>query len=163
MKKGMALAAALLLALAATGPAQANNRNLKPDAVVRNLYAAQKAGAGPFFQTKSRALVDRYFTKDFADLIWKDAVRSKGEVGAFDFDPLYYAQDTKITAFRIGRPQYGEGNLKLADVPVTFRNMGKEVTVLFRLLEGTRGVWKISDIYYPQPNGETLKTILSKA
>src|SRR5205823_1055851 len=32
----------------------------------------------PFFQTRSRALLYKYFEKHLADMIWKDAVRSKG-------------------------------------------------------------------------------------
>jgi hypothetical protein len=136
-----------------------------PDAIVKDLYAAQKAGSSPFFQTKSRALVDKYFTKDFADLIWKDAVAAQGEVGAIGFDPLYNAQDTEITAFKIGKPMYGEGNLEVADVPVTFKNMGKDETVLFRLERNSQKIWKVGDIYYPSnpKSSSSLKDILSNA
>src|ERR1041384_7709739 len=141
----------LLLSVSSIAVGQSRAR-LTPDAVVRNLYAARKRPAtDPFFQTKSRARLDKYFTKELGDLIWKDAVaaaKSK-EVGALDGDPLYNAQDMKITAFRIKPPQYGEGNLNLADVPVTFKNFGKEETVLFRLERAKTGVWKISDIFYP--------------
>jgi len=55
----------------------------------------------PFFQTRSRALLTLYFTRELADLIWKDAVTSKGEVGALDGDPLYDAQDFEIKKFLI--------------------------------------------------------------
>ena len=140
---------------------------LTPDAVVKNLYAAQKAEqTNPFFQTKNRQLVDKYFTKDFADLIWKDAKDSEagGGVGALDFDPLYNAQDTQITAFKIGKPEPGEGNLNLADVPVTFKNMGKAETVLFRLEQSAGKGWKISNIFYPgnDESASSLKAILSQ-
>src|SRR5712691_10615278 len=47
-----------------------------PKVTVTNLYKDQKAGTGPFFQTKNRSAVDKYFVKDIADLIWKDAVDS---------------------------------------------------------------------------------------
>lgn len=134
-----------------------------PEIIVRNLYAAQKAKRGPFFQTKNRALVDKYFTKKLADLIWKDAVTSNGEVGALDGDPLYNAQDLQITQFVIGKPEYGEGNLALADVPVTFKNMGKAETILFRLEQGSGKVWKISNIFYPanEAGAASLEEILS--
>jgi hypothetical protein len=33
----------------------------------------------PFFQTKNRALVDKYFDKNLADTIWKDAKDSKAK------------------------------------------------------------------------------------
>jgi hypothetical protein len=124
-------------------------RGTAPDVVVRDLYAAQKADKGPFFQTKSRALVDKYFTKDFADLIWKDRIDAGNEAGYIDFDPLYNAQDSNIKSFKIGKPEPGEGNLKLADVPVNFKNFGKPQLVLFRLLQGSDKRWRISDIYYP--------------
>jgi hypothetical protein len=133
-----------------------------PDRIVKNLYAAQKAGTGPFFQHDNRAAVDRFFIKDFADLIWKDTEVAKGEVGTIDFDPLYNAQDTRIRAFKIGQPEYGEGNAELADVPVTFKNMGKAETILFRLERDAGKTWKISDIYYPSnpESAASLKKIL---
>jgi hypothetical protein len=165
MKFKFVLLTAIFLAFSSIGFAQSKTKTIAPDALVKNLYAAHKAGSSPFFQTKNRVVVDRYFTKDFADLIWDDTVRANGEVGAFDFDPLYNAQDTKITAFRIGKPEYGEGNLKVADVPVTFKNMGKDVTILFRLEQGARKDWKISDILYPSnsESSASLKGILSSA
>ena len=123
---------------------------IAPEVVVRNLYAAHKANRGPFFQVKSRALVDKYFTKDFADLIWKDRIDAGNEAGYIDFDPLFAAQDVHIKNFKIGTPEPGEGNLKLTDVPVTFKNMGKSQTILFRLLQGPGRVWRISDIFYPE-------------
>ena len=151
MKIKTLLLASLLVSLTSISVAQPRAR-ITPDTVVRNLYAARKRPAtDPFFQTKSRARLSKYFTKDLGDLIWKDAAASakSKEVGALDGDPLYNAQDMKITAFRIKPPQYGEGNLNLADVPVTFKNFGKEQTILFRLERGNTGVWKISDIFYP--------------
>ena len=121
-----------------------------PAALVRNLYAAEKAHRGPFFQTKSRALVDKYFTKSFADLIWKDRIDAGKEAGYIDFDPLYNAQDIHIKNFKIGRAEPGEGNAKLSDVPVNFNNMGnKTTTILFRLIEGSKHIWKIDEIFYP--------------
>ena len=147
--------------------AKPNDSALTPDAVIRNLYAARKNDkTDPFFQTKSRALVDKYLVKDFGDLVWKDATDSQagGGVGALDFDPLYNAQDVRITLFKVGKPEYGEGNSDLADVPVTFKNMGKAETILFRLERGGNA-WKISDIFYPgnEDAASSLKKILSGA
>lgn len=165
MKTKSGLLAALLVGLSTIVSAQTAARTLTPDSVVRNLYAAHKANRSPFFQDKSRALVDKYFTKEFADLIWKDVVTSRGEVGALGFDPLYNAQDAQVVGFKIEKPMYGEGNLDVADVPVTFRNMGKAETILFRLERGAGGVWRISDIYYPSNDAanSSLKAILSNA
>lgn len=152
---------ALFLAVTSIGYSQSKTTAVSaPDAVVRSLYAAQKAGTDPFFQSKSRARVDKYFTKELADLIWNDTKHAAGEEGNIDFEPLSDSQDSKITGFKIGKPEYGEGNAKLADVPVTFKNFGKPQTILFRL-EQTRGkAWKISDIFYPSKN-TSLKGILT--
>lgn len=155
MKIKVVLLTVLILAFGSVGFAQPKTVALAPNLIVQNLYAAQKTGSNPFFQTKSRPLVDRFFTKEFADLIWKDAVAANGEVGAIGFDPLYNAQDTEITAFKIGKPMYGEGNLDVADVPVTFKNMGKDETILFRLERNEQKSWKIGDIYYPSNPAES--------
>ena len=56
-----------------------------PEALVSDLY---KQKSSPFFQTKDHGLVSKYFSERLAQLIWKDAVSSKGEVGALDFDPV---------------------------------------------------------------------------
>ncbi len=132
-----------------------------PDALVRSLYDAQKADRGPFFQTKSRALVDKYFTKDLADLIWKDAVSSKGEVGAIDFDPLFAAQDMKITAFVIGKPVFDTAGSGISTVTVSFRNFGKPDNVRFLLEQDAAKNWKITDIRYK--DGTMLKGMLTDA
>jgi hypothetical protein len=167
MKTKILFAAALIMALACASYSQSKSKTKKktiaaPNTIVKNLYAAEKAGTGPFFQTKSRARVDKYFTKELADLIWKDAVASQGEVGALDGDPLYNAQDMEITNFKIGKPEYGEGNLNVADVAVSFKNFGQEKTVLFRLERGKNKTWKISNILYPSDGG-SLKEILSSS
>ena len=143
-----------------------SHAQVAPQTVVRNLYAARKSRVtDPFFQTKSRARLDKFFGKELADLIWKDSVSSarNNEVGRLNGDPLYNAQDMKITGFRIKPPMYGEGNLDLADVPVTFKNFGKEQTILFRLERDKRRAWKITDIFYPDSadSASSLTKILS--
>ncbi len=119
-----------------------------PNVLVAQLYASEKKGTNPFFQTKKRALLDKFFTKDFADLIWNDAKNTpEGEVGVLDFDPLYNAQDTKITIFRIGKPVY-DPNSEKATVAVSFKNYGKVEKIKFLLEKESAGIWKISDIAY---------------
>lgn len=147
-------------------PVAESHGQVPPQTVVRNLYAAQKRRAtDPFFQTKSRARLDKFFAKELADLIWNDAVSSarNKEVGKLGGDPLYNAQDMKITGFRIKRPMVGEGNLDLVDVPVTFKNFGKEQTILFRLERNKRRAWKITEIFYPdnQDSASSLSKILN--
>ena len=79
--------------------ASGESQTVTPEAMVADLYKQHDAKKSPFFQTKNRALVDKYFTKTLADLIWKDATTAKGEVGAIDGDPLYNAQDIEIKNF----------------------------------------------------------------
>src|SRR5688572_2866905 len=49
--------------------AGAQSQAAAAEALVADLYKQHDAKKGPFFQTKSRALVDKYFTKPLADLI----------------------------------------------------------------------------------------------
>ena len=118
-----------------------------PEAVVTALYRAHKSKAqDPFFNSKSRASLDRYFVKSLADLIWKDSVTSakNNEVGVIDGDPLYNAQDTEIKKFAIGRAVVKDDT---AVVPVTFTNFGKKEKITFNMKK-VAGVWKVDDIVY---------------
>ena len=125
-----------------------------PDILVANLYKQHKRRS-PFFQTRSRTLLDLYFEKSLGDLIWKDAVRSKGEVGLLDGDPLYNAQDMEIKHFAVHKPVFANGK---AEVIVSFENFGKKEQIVFVLVP-RRGVWKISNLRYS--DGTDLVTILS--
>src|SRR5438128_2133610 len=118
-------------------------KKISPDAVVANLYKQHKKRS-PFFQTRSRALLDEFFEKNLANLIWKDAVTSKGEVGALGADPLYNAQDTDIKNFAIHKPAYREGK---AEVVVSFENFGEKQRIVFELVSQKTG-WKIANIKY---------------
>ncbi|HKO35765.1 MAG TPA: hypothetical protein VJV21_04760 [Pyrinomonadaceae bacterium] len=147
-----------LLTFSSIGFAQSRKREITPTDIVKRLYAAHKGGAGPFFQTKNRALVDKYFRKDLADLIWKDAVPAKGEAGAINFDPLYGSQDPQITNFIImdtgwgGDSKYGPANE--AVVQVTFKDSGKERMVSYQFKQGRDKLWKIYDVHYRNADGQ---------
>jgi len=95
---------------------------LSPDALVADLYREHNHKHSPFFQTRSRALLYKYFEKHLADMIWKDAVRSKGEVGAIDGDPLYDAQDMEIKKFAIEKATFAGGK---ARVNVRSKTLGR--------------------------------------
>ena len=123
------------------------------DAVVKDLYQ-QAERKSPFFQTDDRALVEKFFTKETAGLIWKDAVESEGEVGALGANPLYDAQDTEIKNFSVAAPEV-KGTQ--AEVKVSFQNFGKKVNITY-LLANADGGWKISDIRYA--GGRTLVGML---
>lgn len=154
----------IALCCATVGTAQ-KAAPLNPDAIVKSLYTAQKAEKGPFFQTEDKARVDKYFTKSFANLLWKDAVESKGEVGRIDFDPLYGSQDPQITDFVIGETGWG-GDKKFgpdteAVVQVTFKDSGKEKMISYRFLQGKNKEWKIDDIRYPDMDDLLLRDLLA--
>lgn len=136
----------LLCASAATTFAQSTAKQKTPDALLAELYKAHDQKRGPFFQTKSRALLYAYFEKSLADMIWKDRVTSKNEVGVLDGDPLYDAQDMEIKNFAIGKAEYEGAKAK---VPVTFENFGQKKTLIFMLGKGSTG-WRINDIDYGQ-------------
>jgi Protein of unknown function (DUF3828) len=142
--------AAMCLTSMTYGQSAASNR-LSPNALVADLYREHNRKHSPFFQTRSRALLYKYFEKSLADMIWKDAANSKGEVGAIDGDPLYDAQDMDIKKFVIGKPSYENGK---ARVNVSFENFGQQKTIVFVLVNGRSG-WRIGDLDYGQ--GRTLK------
>jgi hypothetical protein len=133
--------------------AQRQSRQMSPEQLVRDLYR-QHQQRSPFFQTRSRALLDKYFTRNLADLLWQDAHSSGGEVGALDGDPLFNAQDMEITNFSIKEPNLLPNG---GTVPVTFENFGKRHVIIFSVAR-ERGRWKIGDLLYD--DGATLVQIL---
>ena len=149
---GLLTGALLLATTVSSNVCAQSQRNLKPSpgVLVTDLYKAHQRKHSPFFQTRSRALLYKYFEKSLANLIWKDAVGSKGEVGVIDGDPLYDAQDMEIKNFVIARATYDQGKAKVA---VSFENFGKQKTIVFVLVNSRVG-WRISDIDYGE--GRTL-------
>ena len=137
-------------------PNTATSETAKPDSTVADLYKQHDAKKSPFYQTKDRASVDKYFTKATADLIWKDAKSSESEggVGALGADPLYDAQDTDIKNFKVGQAEIKD---KSANVPVTFENFGKKQTINFALVK-ENDAWKIEDIKY-EKSGSLVKNL----
>lgn len=128
-----------------TGEAVAAVAAIAPEELIADLYKQHDANNSPFFQTKNRALVDKYFTKATADLIWNDLKNTpEGETGALDADPLYSAQDSDIKNFKVGK---GTISGDKAAVPVTFLNFGEKHKVDFQLVT-EKNSWKISDIKY---------------
>jgi hypothetical protein len=115
-----------------------------PEALIADLYQAHKNKRSPFFQRRSRALLDKYFAKSVADLIWKDAHGPKDDVGVIDGDPLYDAQDMEIKNFAVGKAEVEGAKAK---VNVFFENFGQKKSLVFMLGKGTTG-WRINDIDY---------------
>ena len=155
----IAIGAALLLSASlffAVRAQPTSTKRVGPDSLVADLYRQHNHKHSPFFQTRSRALLYKYFEKSLADLIWKDAVHSKGEVGAIDGDPLFDAQDMEIKKFAIKKPRYEEGR---ALVDVAFENFGKTQTIMYIVVKGKTG-WRIRDIVYSE--GRTLGSELKE-
>ena len=112
--------------------------------LIADLYKQHDANKGPFRERK-RAVVDKYFAKPLADMIWKNEQRPAGEMGAIDADPLYDAQDIGIRKFSVGKAVVNENK---ATVPVTFENYGEKKTLTYVMVRDG-DAWKISDIRYP--------------
>jgi hypothetical protein len=120
-----------------------------PDAVVKDLYKIHdqdlKGNGERILNTKSRAMLDRFFDKTLAGYIWKDLTTHQDEVGVLDFDPFYNAQDFDIKNFSIGEPKI-EGDR--ASVPVSFVNFDRKDKLTYSLVRRSDAAWKISDIKY---------------
>ncbi|MBA2379190.1 MAG: DUF3828 domain-containing protein [Blastocatellia bacterium] len=115
----------------------------RPEAVITTLYKAHDAQKGPFFE-RSRAVIDKFFARPLADLIWKDEQRPNDQISAIGADPLYDGQDFEITKFMVGAAKI---NGEQATIPVTFHNFGESVRLEFSMLK-QNDAWKISDIRY---------------
>lgn len=127
-----------------------------PDGVVRELYRVHNDGRGGVFEAKGKTHIYIFFDRKLADLIWKNITETpEGEVGNLDFDPLYNAQDTKITNFQISTTVV-KGNE--STVTVNFRNFGQRTRVKFKLYRGKEG-WRIGNVIYG--DGSDLFKILS--
>lgn len=111
--------------------------------LIAELYKQHDANKGPFRERK-RAVIDKYFAKPLADMLWKNDQRPAGEMGAIDADPLYDAQDTEIKKFVVGKAVV---NGDKASVPVTFENFGQKKNVTYVMVR-QGDAWKISDIKY---------------
>jgi len=116
-----------------------------PDGVIRELYRVHNNGRGGVFEAKGKKYIYKFFDQKLADLLWKDISETpEGEVGNLDFDPLYNAQDTRITNFQVGKPVV-EGDK--ATVLVSFRNFGQLTRLKFEMHNGKEG-WRISNVFY---------------
>ncbi|HSE33187.1 MAG TPA: hypothetical protein VLA93_16555 [Pyrinomonadaceae bacterium] len=109
------------------------------------MYRVHNNGRGNVFDAKGKKYIYKFFDQKLADLIWKEISETpEGEVGNLDFDPLYNAQDTKITNFQIGKPLvHGDASTVL----VSFRNFGQRTTIKFEMNKSEEG-WKIRNVLY---------------
>jgi hypothetical protein len=129
-------------------PAAAAAGEEAPDVVLSNLYEIHakdfKSNKDQFLDGKSRKLLDKFFDKNLANLIWKDLTTNKDEVGVIDFDPFYASQDPNIKNVKVTAAMI---NGDKATDTVTFTNSGIKTTLVYSLVK-ENGTWKISDISY---------------
>ena len=70
---GILLAFATLTAFAG----KPESKGTDPDAILRQLYKLHDAHKGPFFDGRNRSLAERFFTKELAALMVKDACQAR--------------------------------------------------------------------------------------
>ena len=149
------LTVCLIASLSAKAQTKSKAAKQSPETVVSELYKQHKK-ATPLFQTRSRALLDKFFDKQLADLLWKDANTTREEVGPLNGDPLYNAQDMDIKDFKIGKAVISNGR---AQVKVSFTNFDRKEEIRFDLSLSKTG-WKVSNLTYL--DGTTLVGILKQ-
>jgi len=119
-----------------------------PDALVKDLYKTHEKKAGAIVQGKNRRILDKYFDKNLANLIWKDMTTNQNEVGVIDFDIFYNTQDAEIKNLVISAAKITGDK---ATVPVTFVNYTTKNMLDYSLVKENSN-WKISDIHYGETN-----------
>jgi hypothetical protein len=139
------------------GFASAQPESSNPDTgkeLVAQLYKEHAGKSDPLDYPASKKLLPNYFSKPLLDLYLKDQEESKGEVGKIDFDPLYDAQDFKISDFNLVVLPNKKGS---GYVAARFKNMGADQEIIFAL-QRTKTGWRIADIQYK--DGRSLRKIL---
>ena len=121
-----------------------------PDTLLRDLYKVHARKNSDILSDKSRKLLDKYFDRNLANLIWKDLTTYRNEIGVIDFDIFYNTQDPLIKNVSVGQPKINDDK---AMVSVSFTNSGAKETIVYSLVR-QNGAWKIFDIKYR--NGDTL-------
>lgn len=135
--------------------AQKKTAGDSPTALIKNLYAVHKDGNGPIFSRKGKHLLPKYFDAKLTKLIWHNIAETPPDlVSNLDFDPLFDAQDTKITGFNVGKPKI-EGSA--ATVVVRFKNFDKRTRITF-MLSNTGSGWRIHNLVYSSGH-DLLKTL----
>ena len=116
----------------------------EPETFLKDLYKTHDKNNGAIVQGNDRAILDKYFDKNLADLIWKDMTTNRDGVGVIDFDIFYNAQDAEIKNLSVGDAKISGGK---AVVDVSFDNFGKKNLISYYLTK-EKSSWKISNINY---------------
>lgn len=124
------------------------------DRLVRALYFEHNKKENPFREKKDRALVDQFFTKSTADLIWDDAQKPAGKVDRTRTNLLFNAPDATIKKTWVEPAAIGGTR---AVVYVTFENKSKPEEIKIDMQQ-IAGRWRITNMLYP--DGKQLTALL---
>ncbi|GAB3951391.1 hypothetical protein GCM10028805_31400 [Spirosoma harenae] len=116
------------------------------DRLVRALYFEHNKTENPLRETKDRTLVDQFFAKPTADIIWSDAQKSSPKVNRSKVNLLYNSADAAIKKTWVEAAAIGGSK---SVVYVTFLNNNKPEDVRVELDQITGNRWRITDIIYP--------------
>ncbi|GAB3541745.1 hypothetical protein [Spirosoma fluminis] len=117
------------------------------DRLVRALYFEHRKKENPFKETKDRTLVDQFFAKPTADLIWESKKPLKADL-------LFNAPDKAVEKAWV-LPANVAG--KKAVVFVTFNRESRPVELQCEMQQQD-GRWRITDMLYP--DGKRLTELL---
>ncbi|NDU93406.1 YqhG/Tai3 family protein [Spirosoma terrae] len=124
------------------------------DRLVRALYFEHNVKENPLREKKDRSLIDQFFAKPTADLIWNDAQRGTGKINRAKINLLFNASDEAVKKIWVEPAAVGDTR---AIVYVTFQQNGNPVELKVDLLQ-VSGRWRITDIIYP--DGKQLTTLV---
>ncbi|WP_461065120.1 hypothetical protein [Spirosoma horti] len=125
------------------------------DRLVRALYFEHNKAENPMRETKDRALIDQFFAKSTADLIWNDARKASAKINRSKINLLYNEPDASIKKTWVLPAVIGGSK---AIVYVTFENKAKPEEIRVDMQQAA-GRWRITEIQYP--NGTSLTRLLN--
>ncbi|GAB3980852.1 hypothetical protein GCM10028806_49320 [Spirosoma terrae] len=118
------------------------------------MYFEHNVKENPLREKKDRSLIDQFFAKPTADLIWNDAQRGTGKINRAKINLLFNASDEAVKKIWVEPAAVGDTR---AIVYVTFQQNGNPVELKVDLLQ-VSGRWRITDIIYP--DGKQLTTLV---
>ena len=124
------------------------------DRLVRALYFEHNKTENPMREAKDRTLIDQFFAKSTADIIWNDRQKSVGKVNRTKINLLYNAPDAAIKKTWVLPAVVGGTK---AIVYVTFENKAKPEEVRVNMAQ-VGGRWRITEMQYP--DGKLLTRLL---
>lgn len=124
------------------------------DRLVRALYFEHSKKDNPLLETKNRTLIDQFFVKSTADLIWHDASASPGKLNRTKANPLFNSPNEFIKKMWVLPAAVGGSR---AVVYVTFERKAKPEEIRIDMQQ-VAGRWRIMDMLYP--DGKRLTELL---